>query len=131
VRLSSANRENLRCCVDQILSALGVVSEPPPDEYLDALEQLNTACVDWFRERAPKFGFLQINLPELRPDLPLVTGPLSAAAVHWAGNLAARDFFEYIDRQTQQKCTLLQFQVLRLMQEAHAGAEVNASGGAS
>jgi hypothetical protein len=92
------------------------MSDDPPDDYLRALVLLNDACVSWFKERAPQFGFLKVKIPELKKHLPIVTGPLSAAAVHWSGNEAAFDFFEYIDRKTLHRCSLLQFQILSLLQ---------------
>lgn len=126
-----ANRERLRASAREILKFVGLGDPDIDDGYLDSLERLNDACVQWFRDRAPAFGFLHMQLPPFERDAPIVTGPLSAAAEAWCCNAAAKDFFQYIDRETGHVCSLLQFQILRLMQEINAEAEVNAPHGGS
>lgn len=113
-----------------VLQKLYGVTDPGED-YLAGIERLDEACADWHRERAPKFGFLELHLPDPRVGL---IGTLDAAGQYGlCGNAAARDFLRFIDCRTSHRCTLMQLQVVIALQDITRGCKgvVNASGGAA
>lgn len=129
--------EGFRECVRVIYQKLGI-SMYLEAGYLDRLEELNNACADWHRERAPKFGHLVFTLPDLEESGGVVfSGGLDAAEAHgWCSNAAAVDFVRWVDCRTEYQATLLMLQVVIYIQHAineckNPKPPINTAGGVS
>lgn len=117
-------------CALLVLKHMGM-GEPPP-QYLEDLYQLQLAGNAWHREHGARLGFLHFAFPEsVLEGSALITGDLcNAISAGWCGNEAARHFVDYIDERTGRKCTLLQLQVLMVLQRlVNKSPPVNAPGG--
>lgn len=100
---------------------------PVAESYLDCIERLNEACGAWYREhpgKAPEW-----NLPEQFGPV-LVSGGLDAAEVSGlCRNGNALEFVRFIDQRTNYEGTLLQLQVLLMIQWWNSQAKINSDGG--
>jgi hypothetical protein len=120
---------DFRSIVGLLFERLGF--ERPAPAYLDDVAKLNAACAAWQVDPAHlAMGALAFDVPDLLNGGVVMTGNLLAAIDHgWATNDAARAFIRYVDELTGRRCTLLQFQVVLVIQELVQQAKVNAGGG--
>jgi hypothetical protein len=119
-------------CVFLVFERLGLGR--PPAAYVADVVALNRAAAEWHETpEAQGLGFLEFDLPDLlAPGGVVLTGDLcNAIPQGWAKNKAAGAFLGFIDARTGYRCTLLQLQVVLLIQQAAQEGKVNAGGGQS
>ncbi len=117
-------------CALLVLERIGLGGDVP-ESYLLDLEKLNEAAAAWQRQPdALRLGFLEFDLPDLLGGEQIVTGNLpEAISLGWAKNDAAKAFVRFIDARSGRRATLLQLQIILVLQEAMQTKNVNAAGG--